>query len=144
MATGAMGKRMAAYRRRGGIRQAALAGLVGRRECWLSQVERTSVQLTTRDAGPPPALRLPRSRLTLSWRTMSKRSLADSHGQSGILLTLMPVRSRRHSYHSQADSAGSIPVTRSTREKCCKTSKSAANAPLEPTLGGTRIGPPCH
>jgi hypothetical protein len=50
---------------------------------------------------------------------MSERSLTDSHGQLGILLTLSAVRSRRHSYHSQADSAGSLPVTRSTREKCC-------------------------
>ena len=31
-----------------------------------------------------------------------------------MLLTLSTVRSRRHSYHSQAESAGSIPVTRST------------------------------
>ena len=50
-------------------------------------------------------------------RTMSERSMTDSHGQPGILLTLSSVRSRRHSYHSQADSAGSIPVTRSVREK---------------------------
>ena len=44
-------------------------------------------------------------------RTMSERSMTDSHGQPGILLTLSSVRSRRHSYHSQADSTGSIPVT---------------------------------
>jgi hypothetical protein len=37
------------------------------------------------------------------------------------LLTLSAVRSRRHSYHSQADSAGSIPVTRFTREQRCST-----------------------
>ncbi|MEO3937534.1 helix-turn-helix transcriptional regulator [Dermatophilaceae bacterium Soc4.6] len=35
-----MGERIAAYRRRRGISQAALAGLVGRSESWLSQVER--------------------------------------------------------------------------------------------------------
>ena len=45
--------------------------------------------------------------------------MTDSHGQPGLLLTLSSVRSRRHSYHSQADSAGSIPVTRSKREKRC-------------------------
>lgn len=35
-----MGERIAAYRRRRGLSQAALAGLVGRSESWLSQVER--------------------------------------------------------------------------------------------------------
>lgn len=40
MATGSMGERIAAYRRRRGLSQAALAGLVGRSESWLSQVER--------------------------------------------------------------------------------------------------------
>lgn len=35
-----MGKRIATYRRRRGLSQAALAGLVGRSESWLSQVER--------------------------------------------------------------------------------------------------------
>ena len=35
-----VGKRIAAYRRRRGLSQAALAGLVGRSESWLSQVER--------------------------------------------------------------------------------------------------------
>ena len=38
--TGSMGERIAAYRRRKGLSQAALAGLVGRSESWLSQVER--------------------------------------------------------------------------------------------------------
>ncbi len=38
--TGALGERIAAYRRRRGLSQAALAGLVGRSESWLSQVER--------------------------------------------------------------------------------------------------------
>lgn len=40
MAAGSIGERIAAYRRRRGISQAALAGLVGRSESWLSQVER--------------------------------------------------------------------------------------------------------
>lgn len=40
MGSGAMGDRIAAYRRRRGLSQAALAGLVGRSESWLSQVER--------------------------------------------------------------------------------------------------------
>jgi transcriptional regulator with XRE-family HTH domain len=40
MTTGAIGERIAAHRRRRGISQAALAGLVGRSESWLSQVER--------------------------------------------------------------------------------------------------------
>lgn len=40
MASGAIGERVAAHRRRRGISQAALAGLVGRSESWLSQVER--------------------------------------------------------------------------------------------------------
>lgn len=35
-----IGRRLAAYRRRRGMSQAALAGLVGRSESWLSQVER--------------------------------------------------------------------------------------------------------
>jgi hypothetical protein len=50
---------------------------------------------------------------------MSERSLEETHGQMGMLLTLSAVRSRGHRLHSQADSAGSIPVTRSTREKRC-------------------------
>ncbi len=37
---GAIGGRIAAYRRRRGLSQPALAGLVGRSESWLSQVER--------------------------------------------------------------------------------------------------------
>src|SRR5262245_59201423 len=37
---GAIGERIAAYRRRRGLSQTALAGLVGRSESWLSQVER--------------------------------------------------------------------------------------------------------
>lgn len=40
MSAGAIGERVAAYRRRRGVSQAALAGLVGRSESWLSQVER--------------------------------------------------------------------------------------------------------
>lgn len=40
MVTGTVGQRIAAYRRRRGISQAALAGLIGRSESWLSQVER--------------------------------------------------------------------------------------------------------
>ena len=40
MASGMLGERIAAYRRRRGLSQAALAGLVGRSESWLSQVER--------------------------------------------------------------------------------------------------------
>jgi len=36
----AIGQRIAAYRRRRGLSQAALAGLVGKSESWLSQVER--------------------------------------------------------------------------------------------------------
>jgi transcriptional regulator with XRE-family HTH domain len=40
MVSGAIGERTAAYRRRRGMSQAALAGLVGRSESWLSQVER--------------------------------------------------------------------------------------------------------
>lgn len=35
-----IGERISAYRRRRGLSQAALAGLVGRSESWLSQVER--------------------------------------------------------------------------------------------------------
>ena len=40
MVTGSMGERIAMYRRRRGLSQAVLAGLVGRSESWLSQVER--------------------------------------------------------------------------------------------------------
>jgi transcriptional regulator with XRE-family HTH domain len=40
MRNGGIGERIAAYRRRRGLSQAALAGLVGRSESWLSQVER--------------------------------------------------------------------------------------------------------
>src|SRR5262250_2877971 len=40
MAGSGLGARIAAYRRRRGLSQAALAGLVGRSESWLSQVER--------------------------------------------------------------------------------------------------------
>lgn len=40
MTSGMLGERIAAYRRRRGLSQAALAGLVGRSESWLSQVER--------------------------------------------------------------------------------------------------------
>src|SRR5665647_2857993 len=57
---------------------------------------------------------------------MSERSLTDSHGQIGMLLTLSAVRSRRHGYHSQAHSAGSIPVTSSTFEKRRNTQQSGA------------------
>src|SRR5437763_7262321 len=40
MVVGSVGGRIAAYRRRRGLSQAALAGLIGRSESWLSQVER--------------------------------------------------------------------------------------------------------
>jgi transcriptional regulator with XRE-family HTH domain len=40
MASAGTGERIAVYRRRRGLSQAALAGLVGRSESWLSQVER--------------------------------------------------------------------------------------------------------
>lgn len=40
MASDGAGRRIAVYRRRRGLSQAALAGLVGRSESWLSQVER--------------------------------------------------------------------------------------------------------
>jgi hypothetical protein len=54
---------------------------------------------------------------------MSERSLAGTHGQSGVALTLSAVRSGGHSLHSQADSAGSILVTRSKCENHCRTIK---------------------
>ena len=38
--SGAMGERIGAYRRRGGVSQQVVAGLVERSESWLSQVER--------------------------------------------------------------------------------------------------------
>src|SRR6186713_847531 len=38
--SGAVGERIAAWRRRRGLSQVAVAGLVGRSESWLSQVER--------------------------------------------------------------------------------------------------------
>jgi transcriptional regulator with XRE-family HTH domain len=40
MGTSGIGERIAAYRRRRGLSQAVLAGLIGRSESWLSQVER--------------------------------------------------------------------------------------------------------
>src|SRR3954453_9325458 len=40
MVSGSIGERIAAYRRRRGLSQTALAGLIGRSESWLSQVER--------------------------------------------------------------------------------------------------------
>ncbi|HET7735062.1 MAG TPA: helix-turn-helix transcriptional regulator [Nocardioidaceae bacterium] len=40
MVSGAIGERVAAHRRRRGLSQTTLAGLVGRSESWLSQVER--------------------------------------------------------------------------------------------------------
>src|SRR2546429_422320 len=40
MVSGSLGERIAAYRRRRGLSQAALAGLGGRSESWLSQGER--------------------------------------------------------------------------------------------------------
>jgi transcriptional regulator with XRE-family HTH domain len=40
MGSASVGQRIASYRRRRGLSQAALAGLVGRSESWLSQVER--------------------------------------------------------------------------------------------------------
>ena len=63
----------------------------------------------SRDAGPRPAPRLPRSRLTWRGLTISERSLAGTHGHIGALLTLFSVRSGVHSFHSQAECAGSIP-----------------------------------
>jgi hypothetical protein len=48
--------------------------------------------------------------------TINERSLAGTHGHIRAALTLSAVRSRRHSYHSQADSPFSITVTRSTHE----------------------------
>src|ERR1019366_7695421 len=72
-------------------------------------------------------------------RTMSERSLADNHGQIRILLTLPAVRLRGHSYHSQADSAGSIPVTRSTRENCCHSYELGAILDLDRDLWASEI-----
>lgn len=40
MVSGALAERIAAYRRRRGLSQQVVAGLVGRSESWLSQVER--------------------------------------------------------------------------------------------------------
>ncbi|MEV4283258.1 helix-turn-helix transcriptional regulator [Actinoplanes xinjiangensis] len=40
MVSGSIGERIAAYRRRRGLSQTTLAGLIGRSESWLSQVER--------------------------------------------------------------------------------------------------------
>jgi transcriptional regulator with XRE-family HTH domain len=40
MVSGSVGERIAVYRRRRGLSQAALAALIGRSESWLSQVER--------------------------------------------------------------------------------------------------------
>jgi hypothetical protein len=60
--------------------------------------------LAPRDAGLPPAPRLPGSRLTWRGLTISERSLAGTHGQIGAALTLSAVRSGGHSFHSQADS----------------------------------------
>ena len=84
----------------------------------------------SRDAGLLPARRLLPSRLTLGGLAIDGRSLAGTHGQIRVALPLSAVRSGGLSYHSQADSAGSIPVTRSIREKRCNTGESSAILPV--------------
>src|SRR5665811_185491 len=76
------------------------------------------------------------------WRglTINERSLAGTHGQIGAALTLSAVRPREHSFHSQADSAGSIPVTRSTREYCCSRTVFEALSPPPNSCFGPRPG----
>jgi len=54
------------------------------------------------------------------------RPLGATNGLLRPPILLQHRRRRRHKNSSQADSAGSIPVTRSTREKCCNTSESGA------------------
>ena len=63
----------------------------------------------------------------------------DSHGRIGMILTLYPVRSRRHSHDSQADSAGSIPVTRSILEYPCSTIEWDAVCQVEAVPVGIRF-----
>src|SRR5450759_1602566 len=59
-----------------------------------------------------------------------------------MLLTMSAVLSRRGSYHSQADSAGSIPVTRSRREKPCDRGGSTGSSPpVVPPADGLGLRP---
>jgi len=94
----------------------------------------------SRDAGLPPAPRLPRSWLTSRRRTISERSLTDNQGQIGMLLTLSAVRSRRHSYHSQADTAGSIPVTPLHTRKTLQQNRAGRSSSLPMRVPGPCAG----
>ena len=58
--------------------------------------------------------------------------------------TWTPEHARTHVWVSQADSAGSIPVTRSTREKRCNTSRSGAFSYTETAPVGVLNRLPCH
>lgn len=51
-----LGERIAFYRRRRGLTQAVLAGLVGRSEDWLSKVERGEAPVTAGRSSPLLAL----------------------------------------------------------------------------------------
>ncbi len=75
-----IGERIALYRRRRGLSQAKLAGLVGRSESWLSQVERGARPIERRGvlAELARALDIPVSELTGTTPEPSRRS-AEQH-----------------------------------------------------------------
>ena len=58
---------------------------------------------------------------------VATRSLTDSHGQIGMLLTLFSVHSHTHSYHSEADNAATI---RAVPSACPSGRQLAANRGL--------------
>lgn len=81
-----IGHRIAAYRKRRGISQVALAGLVGRSESWLSQVERG-----VRDVDSLTVIRDLAAALKVSTDTLIGTALATPAAEAGHLVT-EPVR----------------------------------------------------
>jgi hypothetical protein len=64
--------------------------------------------LTARDAGPPPVPRLPRSQVNIA-SANDQRTILDGQPRSVRgAPDLSAVRSRRHSYRSQTENAGTI------------------------------------
>jgi hypothetical protein len=68
----------------------------------------------------------------------------DTPGRSGPRNSQRTKHIPMRSCSSQADSAGSIPVTRSKREKCCHTYELSANSPSGAVPVGIRNQLSCH
>jgi transcriptional regulator with XRE-family HTH domain len=112
---GPVGERIAIYRRRRGLSQVVLAGLIGRSVSWLSQVER-GTRAVDRKPGPGTVttasdLTQLRSRVDAAWRLRQASRYAQLGHQVPDLITQAEQATQHYRADDQRAAFASLPST---------------------------------